>query len=133
MLRYMLDTDICIYAMKQRPESLARRLDDVADLLSISTISVGELLHGAEKSARVATNIQAVEAFIGRLDILPFDAKAAAHFGQVRAEFERAGQPIGAYDVMISGHARSQGLILVTNNEREFARVPGLRVENWAN
>lgn len=132
MLRYMLDTDICIYAMKQRPDALAQRFDEVSDQLSISTVTAGELIYGAEKSARVAANLQAIEAFLARLEVLPFDAKAAAHFAQVRAELERAGRPIGAYDLMIGGHARSQGLVLVTNNEREFSRIPGLRVENWA-
>jgi tRNA(fMet)-specific endonuclease VapC len=132
MLRYMLDTNICIYAMKQRPESLARRFDESAEQLSISTVAMGELIYGAEKSARMTANLQAVEAFLGRLEVLPFDGKAAAHFGQIRAELERAGQPIGAYDLMIGGHARSQGLILVTNNEREFSRIAGLRVENWS-
>jgi tRNA(fMet)-specific endonuclease VapC len=131
MLRYMLDTDICIYAMKQRPDSLAHRFDEVSDQLSISTVTAGELIYGAEKSARVTANLQAIEAFLARLEVLPFDAKAAAHFAQVRAELERAGRPIGAYDLMIGGHARSQGLVLVTNNEREFSRIPGLRVENW--
>ena len=132
MLRYMLDTDICIYAMKQRPDALAQRFDEVSDQLSISTVTAGELIYGAEKSARVAANLQAIEAFLARLEVLPFDAKAAAHFAQVRAELERAGRPIGAYDLMIGGHARSQGLVLVTNNEREFSRILGLRVENWA-
>lgn len=132
MLRYMLDTDICIYAMKQRPESLARRFDEVSDQLSVSTVTAGELIYGTEKSARVTANLQAIEAFLARLEVLPFDTKAAAHFAQVRAELERTGQPIGAYDLMIGGHARSQGLTLVTNNEREFLRVAGLRVQNWA-
>jgi tRNA(fMet)-specific endonuclease VapC len=89
------------------------------------------LRDGAEKSARRVDNLTATEHFVARLDVLPFDAKAAAHYGQLRAELERAGTPCGPHDMQIGGHARSEGLIVVTNNPREFSRMPGVRVENW--
>jgi tRNA(fMet)-specific endonuclease VapC len=86
---------------------------------------------GAEKSARRAENLTAIEHFVARLDVLPFDAKAAAHYGQLRAELARAGTPCGPHDMQIGGHARAEGLIVVTNNLREFSRMPGVRVEDW--
>ena len=86
---------------------------------------------GAEKSARRVDNLTAIQHFVARLDVLAFEAKAAAHYGQVRAELERAGTPCGPHDMQIAGHARSEGLIVVTNNMREFGRMPGIRAENW--
>ena len=131
MLRYMLDTNICIYVIKNRPAALRDRFNSLADQLCISAITLAELLYGVEKSARPIENLAAVEQFAARLQVLPFAERAASHFGQLRAELEKAGQPAGAYDVMIGGHARSEGLIIVTNNRREFDRMNGLRVENW--
>ena len=131
MLEYMLDTNICIYVIKNRPAALRERFDQVAEALCISTITLGELLYGVEKSARRGENLQAVEEFAARLEVIPFSAKAAAHFGQVRAELTRLGTVCGAYDMLIGAHARSEGLMLVTNNVREFQRIPGLRVDNW--
>jgi tRNA(fMet)-specific endonuclease VapC len=131
MLAYMLDTNICIYVMKNYPQDLREKFNSLAERLCISSITLGELYYGAEKSARRADNLIAVEHFVARLDVLPFDAKAAAHYGQVRAELERAGTPCGPHDMQIGGHARSQGLIIVTNNMREFSRMKGIRVENW--
>lgn len=131
MLRYMLDTNICIYVIKNRPPKLRERFNQLADQLCVSAVTLGELLFGAEKSARVADNTAAVERFCARLEVLPFADRAAAHFGQIRADLERAGMPAGAYDMMIGGHARSEGLTLVTNNRREFQRMSGLRVESW--
>src|SRR5216683_1015477 len=107
MLTYMLDTNICIHVMKNYPLDLP------------------------EKSARRVDNVTAIEHFVARLDVLPFEAKAAAHYGQVRAELERAGTPCGPHDMQIGGHARSEGLIVVTNNMREFTRMPGIRAESW--
>jgi tRNA(fMet)-specific endonuclease VapC len=132
MLEYMLDTNICIYVIKNRPAGLRERFDQLADALCISTITLGELLYGVEKSARRSQNIEAVEQFTARLEVLPFSAKAAAHFGQIRAELARVGRPCGAYDMLIAAHARSEGLTLVTNNVPEFRRMPGLRLDNWA-
>lgn len=131
MLEYMLDTNICIYVLKDRPAGLRDKFDREADRLCISTIVLGELHYGAEKSVRRADNLRAIEEFVARLDVLPFTARAAAHHGDIRAQLERLGRPAGPYDMLIGGHARSEGLIVVTNNTREFSRMPGLRVENW--
>ena len=87
--------------------------------------------YGAEKSARRAENLSAIDNFVARLEVLPFEAKAAIHCGQLRAELERAGTPCGPHDMQIGGHARSKGLIIVTKNMREFSRMPGIRAENW--
>jgi tRNA(fMet)-specific endonuclease VapC len=99
--------------------------------MCISVVTWGELIYGAEKSSHPERNLTDIEEMAARLEIAPFEALAAAHFGQLRAELYRIGKPIGPYDMMIAGHARSMGLILVTNNLKEFERVPGLRVENW--
>ncbi len=131
MLTYMLDTNICIYVMKNYPPDLREKFNALAEQLCISSITLGELHYGAEKSERRTQNLMAIEHFVARLDVLPFGAKAAAHYGQVRAELERAGAPCGPHDMQIGGHARSEGLIVVTNNLREFARMPGIRAENW--
>jgi tRNA(fMet)-specific endonuclease VapC len=131
MLAYMLDTNICIYVMKNYPQELRERFNSLAEQLCISSITLGELHYGAEKSARRAENLIAVEHFVARLEVLPFDEKAASHYGQLRAELERAGTPCGPHDMQIGGHARSQGLIIVTNNMREFSRMKGIRVDNW--
>lgn len=137
MLRYLLDTNICIYVIKNRPEAARQAFNAHAARLCISSVTLAELIYGAEKSAKPAHNLSMVEAFAARLEVLPFDDNVAGHFGQIRAELERAGTPIGAYDMMsaydmmIAAQARSRGLTVVTNNTREFARVPGLVVENW--
>jgi tRNA(fMet)-specific endonuclease VapC len=127
----MLDTNICIYVMKNYPQNLREKFNSLAEQLCISSITLGELHYGAEKSARRADNLTAIEHFVTRLDVLPFETKAAAHCGQVRAELERAGLPCGPHDMQIGGHARSEGLIVVTNNIREFGRMPGISAENW--
>jgi tRNA(fMet)-specific endonuclease VapC len=131
MLTYMLDTNICIYVMKNYPQDLREKFNSLAEQLCISSITLGELHYGAEKSAHRADNLTAIEHFVARLDVLPFETKAAVHYGQVRAELERAGTPCGPHDMQIGGHARSEGLIVVTNNTLEFSRMPGMRVENW--
>jgi tRNA(fMet)-specific endonuclease VapC len=131
MLQYMLDTNICIYVIKNRPAELREQFDRLAEQICISTITLAELYFGVEKSNPHIQNFQAVEQFVARLEALPFSAEAAAHYGQLRAELERAGEPAGPHDMLIGAHARSAGLIIVTNNLREFERIPGLRVENW--
>jgi tRNA(fMet)-specific endonuclease VapC len=131
MLQYMLDTNICIYVIKDYPGGLRDKFNQLSDELCMSTITLGELQYGAERSTRRAQNLEGIARFIARLDVLPFSASAAGHYGQLRAELQRAGRPAGPLDMLIGAHARSEGLIVVTNNEREFARMPGLRVENW--
>ena len=117
--------------MRARPPELEGKFNDLAEQLCISSVTLGELHHGAETSVRRAQNLTALEHFRARLEVPSFGDKAAAHYGQLRVELERAGTPCGPHDTQIGGHARSEGLILVTNNVREFARMPGLRVENW--
>jgi tRNA(fMet)-specific endonuclease VapC len=131
VLRYLLDTNLCIRVIRDRPAGLRSRFNAEASNLCISDVVLYELLYGAEKSARPAESQQAVERFADRLTILPYDSAAAAHTANIRASLERLGLVIGAYDLMIAGHARSQGLIVVTGNLREFTRVEGLRCEDW--
>lgn len=131
MLKYMLDTNICIFTMKNKPQHVREVFKAHHGQLCISTVTLMELIYGAEKSSNQARNLADVEGFAARLEVLKYDQDAAAHTGQLRAELAKAGMTIGPYDHMIAGHARSQGLILVTNNLREFNRVPGLRVEDW--
>lgn len=131
MLRYMLDTNLCIRVLRDRPAGLRRRFNDEGDALCISTIVLTELFYGAEKSSRPVENHREVEAFAARLEVLPFDAAAASHAAEIRRVLERAGQAIGGYDVLIAGHARSRGLTIITGNLGEFRRVDGLRSEDW--
>ena len=131
MLKYMLDTDTSIFTIKRKPAHLKRLFNVHLGQLCISAVTWGELICGAEKSEQAEKNLATLEGFAARLEILPFDEQASRQFGQVKAELEQQGNKIGSYDTMIAGHARSQGLIIVTNNVREFTRVEGLRVENW--
>ena len=131
MLKYLLDTNIAIYVIKRRPIEVLGRFNENASRMAISVITLAELLHGAEKSSQPSGNLAVVEDFCSRLEVLPYTAKAAQHYGQIRTDLERAGQPIGVNDLHIAAHARSEGLIVVTNNTREFSRVPALLVENW--
>lgn len=131
MLKYMLDTNIVIYVIKRRPLQLLDIFNQHVGQLSISTITYAELIHGAEKSERVEQNLLAVDDFSSRLEVIDYNNTAAAHYGDIRATLERKGQTIGVNDLHIAGHARAKGLILVTNNEKEFNRVDGIRVENW--
>ncbi|MDA3134615.1 tRNA(fMet)-specific endonuclease VapC [Atlantibacter subterranea] len=131
MLKYLLDTNICIFTMKNKPQIVRDAFNRHDGQMCISSVSLMELIVGAEKSLQVERNLRAIEGFTARLVVLPYDVGAANHTGQIRADLERKGTPVGAYDYMIAGHARSQGLIVVTNNRREFDRVPGLRVEDW--
>ncbi|PMZ94753.1 MULTISPECIES: tRNA(fMet)-specific endonuclease VapC [Pseudomonas] len=131
MLRYMLDTNICIFTIKNKPQTVREAFNRHHGQLAISTVTLMELIYGAEKSATPARNLAIVEGFAARLDVLDYDIQGAAHTAQLRAELAKAGTPIGPYDRMIAGHARARGLTLVTNNLREFQRVPGLRVEDW--
>lgn len=127
MLRHMLDTNLCIRLLRDRPQGLKPRFNAEAETLCLSTISLAELLHGAEKSARPAENRRAVESLAARLSVLPFDEAAAAHAGSIAADLGRRGAMIGAYDILTAGHARSRGLVVITGNLGELRRVEGLR------
>jgi tRNA(fMet)-specific endonuclease VapC len=131
MLRYLLDTNIVTYVMKCRPVEVLDVFNKQANRMAISTITVAELMHGSEKSSRPAENLAAVEDFCSRLEVLPYMSKAAQHYGSIRTSLEKIGQPIGINDLHIAAHARSEGLILVTNNMKEFVKVPALQLENW--
>jgi len=131
MLRYLLDTNLCIRVLRDRPPQVRERFNLEADSLCISTIVMTELLHGAAKSARPAHNRNEVERFAARLEVLSFDAAAADHAADIRANLEARGALIGGYDLLIAGHARSRGLTVVTGNLSEFRRVDGLRCEDW--
>lgn len=132
MLRYLLDTHIVIYVIKRKPLSALPLFNDNEGHMAISSITLAELLHGAEKSKAPVRSLATVEDFCSRLEVLPYGAKAAQHYGSIRAALERLGQPIGVNDLHIAAHARSEGLTLVSNNLREFERVEALRLDNWA-
>ena len=131
MLKYMLDTNIAIYVIKRRPPEALATFNQHAGQLCISSITLAELMHGVEKSAKPDHNLRQVEDFTSRLTVLEYGNKAASHYGDIRAVLERKGMPVGVNDLHIAGHARSEGLILVTNNLKEFERVEALRLENW--
>ena len=131
-MRYLLDTNICIYVINQRPDGvLAQFLAHEDDGIAISSISAAELYFGVRKGAS-ARNLRALENFLAPLTILDFNVAAAQAYGELRAALERKGVAIGPFDTQIAAHALATGLTLVTNNEREFKRVPALRLENWA-
>lgn len=131
MLNYLLDTNIVIYVIKQRPLQVLEIFNRHHSRMAVSSITLAELVHGAEKSSNVSRNMSVVEDFVSRLAVLPYDDKAAWQYGNIRAVLEKQGQPIGVNDLHIAAHARSQGLTLITNNMGEFERVPGLLLENW--
>jgi len=131
-MKYMLDTNICIYLIKQKPIRVMEKFSahSVGDI-GVSSITVGELWYGVAKSERQEANEQALEQFLLPLIVSEFDEEAAEVYGGIRAALEKEGRPIGAMDMLIAAHAVSLGVVLVTNNEREFSRVPELIVENW--
>jgi tRNA(fMet)-specific endonuclease VapC len=131
MFKYLLDTNIVIYVLKRRPKEVLEIFNRNASRMAISSITLSELIYGAEKSQNVDKNLEAIEEFVSHLDVLPYDAKASQHYGQIKAALEKRGEIIGENDIHIAAHAISQGLILVTNNLREFKRVPNLARENW--
>ena len=131
-MKYMLDTNICIYSIKNKPQQVIEQVRrHIQDGICISTITLAELKHGVEKSLYPERNNTALLQFISILDILDFDGNAAVEYGKICAELQKKGTPIGTMDTLIAGHARAEGLILVTNNVREFERVPDLKIENW--
>ncbi|GAN82144.1 tRNA(fMet)-specific endonuclease VapC [Acidocella aminolytica] len=131
MLRYMLDTNLCIRVLRDRPQGVRTRFNANAEALCLSDVVLYELLYGAERSNDPPRIRREVEHFAGRLTVLPFDSEAAAHTAEIRGDLERRDNVIGPYDLMIAGHARSRGLIVVTGNLGEFQRVLGLRCEDW--
>ncbi len=131
MLKYMLDTSIVIYVIKRRPIEVLEVFNRHTGQMCISSITLAELLHGAEKSARPEHNLRQVEDFVSRLDVLEYGRKAAVHYGDIRADLEHKGTPVGVNDLHIAGHARGEGLTLVSNNLREFERIEALRLVNW--
>ena len=132
MISCMLDTNICVYVINARPPTvLARFRQESLGSIGISSVTAAELAFGVAKSGSTR-NREALEMFLAPLEVMPFDASAIWHFGELRAGLERRGQPIGALDTMIAAHALASNTILVTNNTREFTRVPGLRLKNWA-
>ena len=132
MLRYLLDTNIVIHVIKRRPLQALELFNQNSGRMAISAITLAELMHGAEKSSKPLANLAVVEDFCSRLEVLSYGAKAAQHYGSIRATLEQSGQTIGVNDLHIAAHARSEGLTLVTNNLREFDRVEALRLDNWA-
>ena len=129
----MLDTNICIYAIKHKPEQVFMRLQEHdPSEICISSVTYAELVHGVEKSQAIEKNRLALALLLSNIEILNFDANAAESYGKIRADLEKQGTPIGPLDMMIAGHAKSLNYTVVTNNTKEFNRVPGLKIENWA-
>ncbi|MDM0030695.1 type II toxin-antitoxin system VapC family toxin [Variovorax sp. J22P271] len=131
-IRFLLDTNICIYIAKHNPPAVRARFEQLApDVLAMSAITFGELRFGAEKSQARGKALAALEQLQSAIRIAPLTEAASQHYGEIRSHLERIGQPIGNNDLWIAAHARAEGWVLVTNNEREFRRVEGLSVENW--
>ncbi len=132
MIKYMLDTDICSYIMRERPRHVLERFETLKmDQFCLSIVSYAEFIFGIQRSANPEKHQAVVDQFILHVDILPWGRTAAAHYGQIRADLEAQGNTIGNMDMMIAAHARSQDMILVTNNEKHFQRVSALTIENW--
>ena len=132
-MKFMLDTNICIYAMKNKPEIVQKKiLENSQARLCISTITLAELAHGIYKSVQKEKNFDSLLKFLIKVEILPFDEKAAIEYGKICAYLQKNGTPIGPLDTLIAAHALSKNFTIVTNNVREFERVPELKIENWA-
>jgi tRNA(fMet)-specific endonuclease VapC len=133
MKRYMLDTDMCSYIIKEHPESVRQRFQTLAmEQLCVSVVTYAELIYGVERSSSKRINRPIIEDFVRHLDVMNWDTEAADHYGVIRAELEAAGTPIGAMDMMIAAHAKSIKAVLVTNNQKHFTKVKGLKIDNWA-
>ena len=132
-MRYMLDTNICIYVIKHKPEQVFMRLQEHDPIdICISSVTYAELVHGVEKSKVIEKNRVALALLLANIEIMNFDSLAAESYGKIRADLEKVGTPIGTLDVMIAGHAKALGYTVVTNNTKEFEKVKGLKLENWA-
>lgn len=131
-MKVLLDTNICIYMIKNKPPEVRQHLEKLAlGDIAISSITVAELQYGVTKSVAKEKNALALEAFLLPLEILPFDSEAALVYGQIRADLERQGQPIGSMDMLIAAQALSLGYTLITHNLKEFKRITNLRCETW--
>ena len=131
-MRYMLDTNICIYVIKHKPVTVFQKLQNInPEDVCISSVTYAELVHGVEKSAAVEKNRLALSMLLANMEILDFDVDAADCYGKIRAALEKKGTPIGPLDMMIAAHAQSLGYTVVTNNVKEFSRVSALKIENW--
>ncbi len=131
-MRYMLDTDICIYVINERPAAVLQRFEQhLPEGLGISSVTAAELFYGVARTGS-ERNLRALRHFLAPLEVAPFELNAAEIFGAMRAWLHGQGTPIGPYDTQIAAHAHALGATLVTHNTREFARVPNLRLENWA-
>jgi tRNA(fMet)-specific endonuclease VapC len=132
-MEYLLDTNICIYIIKKKPIPVFERFKHLSvGSIGISTITLAELQFGITKSSNPSKNQEALDKFLTPIEIVDFGFYATLEYGRIRAELERKGTPIGPLDTLIASHAKSLDLILVTNNEREFERIDGLKIENWA-
>jgi tRNA(fMet)-specific endonuclease VapC len=131
-MKYMLDTNICIYIIRKKPVQVLKRLqkNDISDIC-ISSITLAELEYGIAKSSNILQNRMALVEFLAPIEILPFDENAALKYGPLRADLEKRGEPVGAYDMLIAAHAISENLTLVSNNTKEYSRISGLTLENW--
>jgi tRNA(fMet)-specific endonuclease VapC len=133
MKRYMLDTDMCSYIIKEHPESVRQRFQTLAmEQLCVSVVTYAELIYGVERSSSRRINRPIIEDFVRHLDVMNWDTEAADQYGVIRAELEAAGTPIGAMDMMIAAHAKSIKAVLVTNNQKHFTKVKRLKIDNWA-
>jgi len=131
-VKYLIDTNTCIYIINKKPPSAVNRIrSKQPEDIAISTVTIGELEYGVHRSQKIDQNRIALLEFLVPLTILDFDQGAAAVYGSIRSSLEARGTPIGPMDLLIAAQAMSQGLVLVTNNEREFSRVDGLGIENW--
>ncbi len=132
-MKFLLDTDICIYIIKRKPEKVLRHFKSlIPGDVGISSITLAELQYGVEKSQERIRNQAALEEFLIPLDVAEYDTSAAQYYGKLRADLERKGKIIGGNDLLIASHALALSTILVTNNVKEFSRIHGLEVENWA-
>lgn len=131
-MKYMLDTNICIFVIKHKPEYVIKRfMEHDPSEICISSITYAELVHGVEKSQAKEKNRIALTLLLAKIQIIPFDSMAAQVYGMVKADLQRQGTPIGPLDTLIASHAKALDLTLVTNNTREFMRVEGLKLEDW--
>ena len=132
-MEYLLDTNICIYIIKKRPEKVLEKFNTLSlGDVTISSITLAELHYGIRKSSNPNKNQEALDRFLTPLEILDFDYLATIEYGKIRADLEKNGIPIGPLDILIAAHAKSQKMTIVSNNEKEFKRIPDLKIENWA-